>query len=238
MKSLLPFAGVCLVGLFFIIPASVAQENTPDPSQREEAAREVKQEEHQRILGIVPQFNVSSLQNAVRLSPQQKLHLAFKSATDPFNILLVGINAGINQWQNDFPGYGLGAQGYAKRLGAGYADNFDGTMLGNALLPILLHQDPRYFRKGTGSFGSRAGYALLSTVRAKGDNGRWQPNYSNLLGNLAAGGISNLYYPEGDRGVGLTFTRGFTVSFQGAIGAFLAEFWPDISHKLQRKDKP
>lgn len=238
MKLLLPLAAACLTSILLVVPGCFAQQKIPGQTQHEEAERELKQEEHQRILGIVPQFNVSSLQNAARLSPQQKLQLAFRSATDPFNILLVGLNAGINQWQNDFPDYGQGAKGYAKRLGAGYLDNFDGTMLGNAVLPILLHQDPRYFRKGAGSFGSRTVYALLSTVRAKGDNGKWQPNYSNIIGNLAAGGISNLYYPESDRGVALTVTRGFSVSFQGALGAFVAEFWPDVARKLNRNDKP
>jgi hypothetical protein len=205
--------------------------------QHEEAERELKQQERQRILGIVPQFNTSNLQSAARLTPKQKFRLAFRSATDPFTFLIAGVDSGINQAQNDFAGYGQGMEGYAKRFGASYTDNFNGTMIGNALLPVLFHQDPRYFRKGTGSFASRFAYAALSTVRAKGDNGKWRPNYSNLLGNLAAGGISNLYYPEGDRGVSLAFKRGINVSLYGAIGAELSEFWPDISRKLVRKHK-
>jgi hypothetical protein len=228
--------------LFLLLTAQgFAQESAPvsDSAQHQQAERELKQQEqHQRILGIVPEFNASNLKHAAKLSPGEKFHLAFKSATDPFAFLLAGVDAGINQWQNDFAGYGLGAQGYAKRFGASYTDSFDGTMLGNALFPVLLHQDPRYFRKGTGSFGSRTLYAVLSTVRAKSDSGKWQPNYSNLLGNIAAGGISNLYYPESDRGAGLTFKRAFTVSFEGAIGAFLYEFWPDVSRKLSRKHTP
>ncbi|MBV9405977.1 MAG: hypothetical protein JO211_11575 [Acidobacteriaceae bacterium] len=141
----------------------------------------------------------------------------------------------MSQWQNEYPGYGQGAQGYGKRMGAAYADSFDGTLLGNALFPALLHQDPRYFRKGTGSFSSRLLYAVSTTVICKGDNGHWQPNYSNVLGNLAAGGIANLYYPSSDRGVGLTFERSITVSAEGAIGAVVYEFWPDISRKLFHK---
>jgi hypothetical protein len=225
------------LGLLLFIPQCFAQEKPPESVQHEEAERELKQQERQRILGIVPEFNTSNLQNAARLTPKQKFRLAFKSATDPFTFLIAGVDSGINQWQNDFAGYGQGMEGYGKRFGASYTDNFNGTMLGNALFPVLLHQDPRYFRKGTGSSASRALYAALSTVRAKGDDGKWRPNYSNLLGNLAAGGISNLYYPEGDRGAGLAFKRGINVSLYGAIGAEIAEFWPDISRKLARKHR-
>ena len=94
----------------------------------------------------------------------------------------------------------------AKRYGAGYADIVTGTFIGSAILPSLLKQDPRYFYKGTGSTRSRILYAIANSVICKGDNGRWQANYSSILGSLAAGGISNLYYPAQDRnGAGLTF---------------------------------
>ena len=138
----------------------------------------------------------------------------------------------MNQWENEYPGYGQGAQGYGKRLGASYADNFDGTLLGGAVFPVLLHQDPRYFRKGSGSFKSRLFYAVSTTVRCKNDRGAWEPNYSNVLGNIAAGGISNLYYPSTDRGAGLTLERALTVTAEGAIGTVFVEFWPDISKKV------
>ena len=128
---------------------------------------------------------------------------------DPFSFVLTGAIAGVEQAQNDFSGYGQGAQGYAKRYGADYADLVTGTFIGSAILPSLLKQDPRYFYKGSGSKRSRALYAIANSVICKGDNGRWQPNYSNVIGNLAAGGISNLYYPASDReGAGLTFETG------------------------------
>jgi hypothetical protein len=113
-----------------------------------------------------------------------------------------------------------------------HVENFNGTMLGNAVFPVLLKQDPRYFRKGTGGFRSRLFYALMTTVKCKDDNGRWAPNYSNILGNLAAGGISNLYYPAADRGASLTLQRALVVTAEGAIGAVFVEFWPDISSRL------
>jgi hypothetical protein len=206
--------------------------------EHELAEKQLKREEHQRILGIMPAFNSANAGTAVPLSPSQKFRLAFKSATDPFTFALASVAAGIDQFQDDYHGYGQGVAGYSKRFGASYLDTFNGTMLGNALLPVVFHQDPRYFRKGTGSVKSRLLYAALSTVRCKGDNGRWQPSYSNLLGNLAAGTISNVYYPEEDRGVGLTFQRAAVVSVEGALGAMALEFWPDISRKFSRRHKP
>jgi dipeptidyl aminopeptidase/acylaminoacyl peptidase len=201
------------------------------------AAEQLKREEKQRILGFIPEFNTSNDPDAARLSRKQKMQLAFKSAMDPFAFVTAGIDAGLSQRSDDHAGYGQGTEGYAKRLGASYADSFDGTIIGNGILPGLLHQDPRYFRKGAGSFKSRLWYSMLSTARTRNDDGRWQPNYSNLLGNLAAGGIANLYYPEADRGAALTFERALTVSAEGAMGALLYEFWPDISRKLSKKKK-
>jgi hypothetical protein len=217
--------------------ADTGQQNPPlTESQQEKAAQQVKQQEKQRIAGVVPNFNVSYDQDAAPLSRKQKLHIAFRTAIDPASFGIAAFDAGLSQAQNDFPGYGQGAKGYAKRFGASYADNFDGTLIGNAIFPILLKQDPRYFRRGTGSFRSRLLYSLSTTVWSKSDNGKWGPNYSNVLGNLAAGGISNLYYPSSDRGAALTFERGFTVTAYGAFGGVFNEFWPDIAKKIF-KDK-
>ena len=125
---------------------------------------------------------------------------------DPVSFLVIGGVAGVQQSQNNFPGYGQGAQGYAKRYAASYGDLLSGTLIGSAILPSLLKQDPRYFYKGTGSKRSRILYALANAVICKGDNGHWQTNYSGILGSLAAGGLSNLYYPAEDRnGARLTF---------------------------------
>ena len=200
--------------------------------QRLKAATELREQERQRILGVMPNFNTSNVPDAEPLSPGQKFQLAAKSALDPFTFFAAGFDASLNQVRNTFPEYGQGASGYAKRLGASYADSFDGTMLGNALFPVLLKEDPRYFRKGSGGFKSRFGNALVSTVKCKDDNGNWIANYSNILGNLAAGGISNLYYPRADRGFGLTLQRAAVVTAEGALGAVFVEFWPDVSRKL------
>ena len=201
-------------------------------AEQQRAEEELRQQKKQRILGVIPNFNTSYVQDAAALSPRQKFSLALKSAVDPFQFAAAAVDAGLNQWENEYPGYGQGAQGYGKRLGASYADNFDGTLLGGAVFPVLLHQDPRYFRKGSGSFKSRLFYAVSTTVRCKNDRGAWEPNYSNVLGNIAAGGISNLYYPSTDRGAGLTLERALTVTAEGAIGTVFVEFWPDISKEV------
>jgi hypothetical protein len=214
------------------VPAPQADITPHTASQRQKAEEEIKQQERQRIAGVVPNFNVSYNENAAPLSRKQKLHLAFKTAVDPVAFGIAAFDAGLSQAENEFPGYHQGAEGYAKRFGASYADNFDGTMLGNALFPILLKQDPRYFRRGKGRFSTRLLYSLSTTVWCKNDNGKRGPNYSNILGNLAAGGISNLYYPSTDRGAALTFERGFTVTAYGAFGGVFNEFWPDIAQKI------
>jgi hypothetical protein len=175
-------------------------------SQTQVAEEQVKDEEKQRVLGVIPNFYVTYDPHPLSLSSRQKFELAWKTTIDPVTFAIVGGIAGVQQAQNTFSGYGQGAQGYAKRYGASYADVAIGTFIGSAILPSLLKQDPRYFYKGTGSKTSRSLYAIAFAVICKGDNGRWQPNYSNILGNLAAGGISNLYYPAQNRnGAALTF---------------------------------
>jgi uncharacterized membrane protein YeaQ/YmgE (transglycosylase-associated protein family) len=138
---------------------------------------------------------------------------------------MAGATAGFEQADNTFAGYGQGTEGYAKRFGANYADGFIGTTLGGAILPSWFHQDPRYFYKGTGSIMSRAGYAIANAVICKGDNGHWQPSYSGIIGGLAAGGISNLYYPKSDRsGVEVSFANAAIGTAEGALQNLVQEF--------------
>jgi hypothetical protein len=189
------------------------------------AQAQLKVEETQRVFGAIPNFYVTYVQNAAPLTRRQKYHLAWRSSFDPVTFLAVGVVAGIEQADNTFPGYGQGAQGYAKRYGAGFADGLIGTMIGGAILPAWWKQDPRYFYQGTGSKRSRTIHALESAVMCKGDNGRWQPNYSAIIGGLAAGGISNLYYPASDRnGAGLTFENALFGTAGSAVQNLLQEF--------------
>jgi hypothetical protein len=202
-------------------------------SQLEIGQEQLKEEEQQRLLGFIPNFYVSYAPNAPPLTSRQKFYLAWKSSIDPVAFLAAGIFAGIEQADNSFSGYGQGAQGYAKRYAASYANGFISTMIGDAMLPSLLKQDPRYFYKGTGSKRSRALYAIEMSVVCRGDNGRWQANYSGIAGALAAGGISNLYYPAANRnGAALTFEN-LGIGIAGAaIQNLFQEF---ISRKLTPK---
>jgi hypothetical protein len=191
----------------------------------EVAAEQLKVQEQQRVLGVIPNFYVSYVPNAAPLSSKQKFQLAWKTVIDPVTFGLVGAVAGVQQAQNHFAGYGQGLEGYAKRYGAGYADTVSGTFIGGAILPSLLKQDPRYFYKGTGGTPARIRYAIANAVICKGDNGRWQVNYSNLLGSLAAGGISNLYYPPQDRdGAELTFENAAIGIGASAVTNLMQEF--------------
>jgi Carboxypeptidase regulatory-like domain len=193
-------------------------------THEELAEAQIKDEEKQHLLGFIPNYYVSYAPDAVSLSTKQKFELAWKTTINPVTFLLTGAAAGLEQMQDQYGGYGQGAQGYAKRYGATFADVVTGNFIGAALLPSLLKQDPRYFYKGTGTRKSRVLYALAHTVRSKGDNGRWQVNYSGLLGTFAAGGISNLYYPERDRGAGLTFENAAITIAAGSAANLLQEF--------------
>jgi len=194
------------------------------PSPTEVAEDQIRVQEKQRVLGVVPNFYVSYVQNAAPLSSKQKFELAWKTTVDPVTFGVTGVIAGIQQAQNDFSGYGQGAQGYAKRYGASYADFVAGTLVGSAILPSLLKQDPRYFYKGSGSKRSRILYAIANSVICKGDDGHWQANYSGILGSFAAGGISNLYYPAKDRGAELTFENTLIGIGESAAVNLLQEF--------------
>jgi Carboxypeptidase regulatory-like domain len=223
-------SGILHSGEFYIAPpvklllASVDTQIQVTASRTEVAEEQVRAQEKQRILAIVPNFYVSYVPDAAPLSSKQKFRLAWKTMIDPVTFVLTGAAAGVQQAQNDFSGYGQGAQGYAKRFGASYADNATSTFIGSALLPSLLKQDPRYFYKGTGSTRSRILYAIANSVICKGDNQKWQFNYSAILGGFASGAISNLYYPPKDRGASLVFENTLIGTGETAVFNLLQEF--------------
>jgi hypothetical protein len=210
---------------FVLVMNATTSEIDVTATREEIAQEELKQEETQRVLGVIPNFYVTYVPDAPPLTRKQKYSLAWKSSIDPVTLLAVGVFAGVEQATNSFSGYGQGAQGYAKRYGAGFADSFIGTMIGGAILPAWWKQDPRYFYKGTGTTRSRALYAIANAVVCKGDNGHWQANYSAILGGLASGGISNLYYPASSRdGVQLTFENALIGTGENAVGNLFQEF--------------
>jgi hypothetical protein len=189
------------------------------------AEQQITVEEHQRILGVLPNFYVSYLPHAAPLTVKQKFKLARIVSTDPVTFFTTGVTAGIEQWQGDFAGYGQGFSGYAQRYAATYGDRLSATFLGAAVLPSLFHQDPRYFYRGHGRVIVRALYAISTTVICKGDNGRFQPNYSNVLGNIGAGFIASTYYPKTDQHtVQVTFDDAILGVAYGAFGTLFQEF--------------
>jgi hypothetical protein len=220
-------------------PQTQGQNETPEQKkarQQAEAEAEVKKAEKQRAAGVLPLFNVVISGQTVPLTPRQKFDLSFHTIIDPYTVgLAVVFGGGLGELEDSHTGYGHGPAGLFERIGASYADNAIGNLIGNAALPVVLHQDPRYYRKGTGSIKSRIVYSALTTFICFGDNGHKQFNTSNVLGNFISGAISNAYYPSDERGVALTLENGSLVTAEGMLGAQLLEFSPDFSDYLARR---
>jgi hypothetical protein len=149
--------------------------------------------------------------------------------------MLAAVVSGIGQADDSYPEWGQGMQGYGKRFGAAYSDAFIGNFFGNAVLPSIWHEDPRYFQKGTGSATNRALWAAASTVWCRRDSGKWGPNYANVVGNLMGAAVARAYYPASERTVSDTINDGLTVSVEGIVGAEVIEFWPDIARHYKKK---
>jgi len=209
-------------------------------TMEEIATEQIKVQEQQKLLAVIPNFYTSYVADAAPMNPKQKFGLAWKLAIDPTSFVIAGIIAGGQQANNSFPGYGQGAAGYARRFGAAYGNFFVGTYLSSAILPSILKQDPRYFYKGTGTTKSRLLYAISRSVMTKGDNGHWQPDYSGILGSLGSGAISNLYYPEGSRhGFETTLNNTLIGIATGAGVNILQEFvFRKVTPKVPKVDPP
>ena len=195
---------------------------TPESSD-EIATKQVKADEKQRGFGIIPNFYAEYASNPAPMNARLRFRLALRVARDPYTFGGVAMLAGIGQATNH-PDYVQGAKGYGERFGANYANSFTDIMLEGAIFPSLLHQDPRYFYKGAGTNKARVAHVLYSLIVTKGDNGKWQPNYSGLGGNLASAAISNTYYPRANRGVGLVFQGFGTVMAEHLAVRMLDEF--------------
>src|SRR5262249_33603357 len=151
---------------------------------------------------------------------------------DPFNFMIVGIYAGVEQLANSYPGYGQGAKGYAKRYGANLADGTIANYMTEAIMPTLLHQDTRYFRLGEGRAWKRVGYAMSRVLSTHRNDGSWTFNTSEIAGNAIAAGISNLYYPADSRTAENTAEK-FALNVVSDAGFnVLKEFWPDMRRKI------
>jgi hypothetical protein len=202
---------------------AVAETTVTAVSPEELATEQVKAEEKQRVLGFIPNFYVVYDHDAVPLTPKLKFRLALKTSTDSVTFLGSAFVASVDQAANT-PNYGQGAKGFGQRLGANYANGLTDIMIGGAILPSILHQDPRYFYQGTGTKKSRALHALSTPFICKGDNGLWQPNYSGLGGYVASGAISNAYYPASNRGAGQVASTTFIDIAADMANGFIQEF--------------
>lgn len=197
---------------------------TVNGNKEELAEQQVQIAVQQRVVGIIPNFYTTYDWDAPPLQAKQKFKLGLRSVFDPVSFLTVAGIAGAEQYQNIFPAYGGGIEGYGKRYGAALATHTSADMLSRAILPSIFHQDPRYFYKGKGSIRSRALYAISAAVMTRDDDGRWRPNYSHMLGNFSAAAISNLYYPASDRGASLVFFNGLSDTAGDAAANLLREF--------------
>jgi hypothetical protein len=193
------------------------------------AAEQIRGEEKQRLAGVLPNFYTSYIPDAAPLTWKQKFSLATRGTFDPVAMVGVGFAAGVEQANNSFAGYGQGAEGYGKRFAAKFADGRSSDYFTHAIFPTLLHQDPRYFYQGTGTIKSRLMHAIGSAFFTRGDDGRTEPNYSYVLGDMCSGALSNLYYPAANRGAHLVFSNA-AVGLAGRVGGnILREFLPKHS---------
>jgi hypothetical protein len=185
---------------------------------KEVAVKQLKAEEHQRVLGFIPNIYVTYEPHPEPLTAKMKFHLAYKGLSHPTFFAFEALLAGVGQ-AGHVTGYGQGAKGYGERFGANLANGASESLFGNAILPSLLHQDPRYFYRGSGTKRSRAWHAVLAPFVCQGDNGKLQPNYSQWGGSLISASLSNAYYPDSNRGAGLVFRNfGTSMGLHVALG--------------------
>jgi hypothetical protein len=188
------------------------------------ATEQIQVAEHQRVLGFIPNFYVVyDSENVVPMPAKLKFKLAFKVAVDPVSFAAAAFLGTVDQASNS-PNYPQGWAGFGERVGARYADGFTDILFGGAILPALLHQDPRYYYQGTGTTSSRLKHALAYPFICKGDNGKLQPNYSTIGGDLVSAGLANLYYPPSNRGIGLVFTNLAVGTAERGLSTVLQEF--------------
>jgi hypothetical protein len=212
-------------------PPSQVQEATSS-QEASSSPQSQSQKQPERIFGVVPAYTITDEQNAPPLKSKEKFHLFVSGTLDPFPFVVYAMQAGIEQADDSHSGYGQGAAGYARRFGAALGDGTSARFFSTYVFPSLLHQDPRYFRKGEGSGWSRVRYSLTRGFVTRSDSRTTQPNWSNVLGKFAGAGLSNLYYPQEDRGASLTLSRvAISLGYQ-MLGNLAIEFWPEIHSKF------
>jgi hypothetical protein len=218
------------------ITAPVSPVSQAPDSQNSGAPQKSGGTSKDRLFFTLPNF--LTLENAGHVPPLtvgQKFKVVARSSFDPVEYFWYGALAGISQWENSEPGFGQGAQGYGKRYGANLADGTIENFMTAAVLPALLHQDPRYFQMGKGGFWSRTGYAISRIFITRTDSGRSQFNFSEVFGSAASATISTYsYHPGSDRNVPNTLSVWGTQVGYDTLTLIVKEFWPDIRRRLNR----
>ena len=220
-------------------PGAVSAPITQPGAAGEGSTPPTKRDQHRLLKACAPTLTiVNPGEDTTPLTGHEKFRIFYRYSYDPCRIVAAGVSAGINQAEDGFHEYGQGAQGYGKRLGANLADTNLATFFGRFMLPTLLHDDPRYFRVGpTGTFKQRLMHAIISPEWTRRDNGTHRLNYSRILGDLMATSVGNAYYPDNDRGAGITFSRAGTMLGTASGSAAFEEFWPDIKARIFKKHK-
>jgi hypothetical protein len=208
--------------------------DAPEPQQwKAERSSDTSEYRQHHIMWVIPNYRTNEGATEFQpLTPAQKFKLAFDDSFDPTAFLVAGVFAGSSMAQDQYRSFGQGAKGFSKYYAGAFADQAIGNVMTEAIMPIALHQDPRYFTKGEGGFLKRTGYAVSREFITRNDDGRNHFNTSELLGNAIAAGISNLYYPAADRNLGKTVNKwGQQISLDTSFN-IMKEFWPSIRRKL------
>jgi hypothetical protein len=189
-------------------------------------------EPDKRVLGVLPNYRATYDTGVYTpISVQRKFVIGFRDSFDYPTVLLAGVVAGIGQLADWNPSFGQGGAGYARRFGTAYADQAIGNMMSESIFPSMLREDPRYFIRGRGGLGSRTWYAISRVFVTRTDSGGTRFNYSEWLGNAAAVGISNAYYPDG-RTAGSNIGKLGSQIGLDALSQVLKEIWPDLKRKM------
>jgi hypothetical protein len=229
-------AASCLPLLFV---SACAGQPTPstDPSLPQQQGG-TPESEQKRIFGVIPNYRTyPTLQDYKPISSRQKFMIAAQDSFDRGSVILAALFAGKSYLSNDNPSFGHGAAGISRYFGTAYGDIVIGNFMTESIYPTLLRQDPRYFRRGTGTGLSRTGYAISRIFWTRTDSGHAQFNFSEVGGNATAAAIANAYYPDNRTARDAASKLGIQLGIDIA-GNLLKEFWPDLNRKFSRKHKP
>jgi hypothetical protein len=216
-----PRSTLAVLFLLLAVPLLQAQQTAPSTTP----AKDTPSSER-RMFGIGPKFDVTERDNPRPLTPNEKFRLFATDTTRPYQFVAAAAVTGISMIDHDNRGFGQGGEGFAKRFGAAMADEASSAFFGEFLYPSMFRQDPRYFRRGTGTGGERLGYAISRVVVTRSDTGKSQFNFSKVLGAMSSGALANAYYPDSERTVGRTFST-IGINLGTAAGLNLVkEFWP------------